>query len=339
MNEVSIEEARRIAIHAQLLDGSATSVLETVRQLGLLQIDPISTVAPPQHLVLWSRLGARYDPGELDRLLWEDRLLFEYAAFIRPIEDLPLMRARMRRRRGKYAWERQGDAFLRENAAFRRFLLRELERDGPLLSRELVQHAKTPRNPHPWWGNRQVALMLMILEGKGVVAVAGRDQGQRLWDLADRVYPESEKVPLRDAERALAEKRFRALGVRLAKDGRWKAHPDAADGPVPDRVTLLSPFDRLVHDRDRAEALFGFRYRLEMYVPRAKREYGYYVLPILCGDRLVGRIEPVFDRRSRVLHVRRVWWEGGARPVPLERPLASLARFLGADSVEGLDPD
>ena len=79
MNEVSLEEARRIAVHAQLLDGSATTVLDTVRQLGFLQIDPISTVAPPQHLVLWSRLGARYDPAELDRLLWEEQKLFEWA--------------------------------------------------------------------------------------------------------------------------------------------------------------------------------------------------------------------------------------------------------------------
>ena len=79
------------------------------------------------------------------------------------------------------------------------------------------------------------------------------------------------------------------------------------DGPVPDRVTFLSPFDRLIHDRDRAEALFDFRYRLEMYVPKAKREYGYYVLPILVGDRLVGRIEPRFDRKTGELEVLGAW--------------------------------
>jgi uncharacterized protein YcaQ len=99
---------------------------------------------------------------------------------------------------------------------------------------------------------------------------------------------------------------------------------------VPPRTTLLSPFDRLVHDRGRAEELWGFRYRLEMYVPQAKREYGYYVLPILRGDRVVGRIEPVHDRKAGVLRVKGVWWEDGARPVSLERPLRSLARFVGA---------
>src|SRR5215218_5440104 len=115
---VTPEEARRIAVRSQLLDGSASGVLETVRQLGYLQIDPISTVAPPQHLVLWSRLGDRYDPAELNRLLWEERKLFEWGAFIRPIEDLPLIRARMRRRRNKYAWERRGTSSSRRTPPF-----------------------------------------------------------------------------------------------------------------------------------------------------------------------------------------------------------------------------
>src|SRR5436309_13248096 len=107
---VTLEEARRIAVRAQLLDGSARSILDTVRRLGYLQIDPISTVAPPQQLVLWSRLGP-YDVAELDRLLWEERQLFEWGAFIWPIETLPLIRARMRRRRGKYSWERRSTEF------------------------------------------------------------------------------------------------------------------------------------------------------------------------------------------------------------------------------------
>jgi uncharacterized protein YcaQ len=109
------------------------------------------------------------------------------------------------------------------------------------------------------------------------------------------------------------------------------AHPNAVAGPVGRRLTFLSPFDRLIHDRDKAEALWGFRYRLEMYVPRAKREYGYYVLPILRGDRLIGRIEPVHDRRERRLDVRGVWWEPGVRAVSLTPALRRLARWLGAE--------
>ena len=111
-------------------------------------------------------------------------------------------------------------------------------------------------------------------------------------------------------------RRFRTTGVRLER-GAWVAHPDAKDGQVPDRARLLSPFDRLVHDRDRAEALWGFRYRLEMYVPAAKREYGYYVLPLLVGDSVVGRAEPRFDRKTgKARAARRVGRHVAARRGP-----------------------
>jgi len=177
-----------------------------------------------------------------------------------------------------------------------------------------------------------MGLMLDVLAAKGDVAVVGRRGKQRVWDLAERWYPETGTLPLAKARRLYEEKRFHALGVRLER-GRLVAHPEAEDGPVPERVTFLSPFDRLVHDRARAEALWGFHYRLEMYVPAAKREYGYYVLPILNGDRVVGRIEPVFDRKTQELRVKGLWWEPGEKPVDLEEPLASLAAFLGAHTV------
>jgi uncharacterized protein len=329
---VTLAQARRIAVRSQLLDGSADGVLATVRRLGFLQIDPISSVAPPQRLVLWSRLGP-YDSAELDRLIWEERKLFEWGAFIWPIEDFPLIRARMRRRRGKYKYEQQGTEFLRTNARFKRHLLRELEERGPLLSREIEADLMVSKDPHDWWGSRKVGLMLELLEGRGVVAIVGRRGKQRVWDLAERWYPEAESMPWPEAERLLAEKRFRSLGVRFEK-GEWQAHPDAEDGPVPKRVTFLSPFDRLIHNRERAEALWDFHYRLEMYVPKAKREYGYYVLPILRGDRLIGRIDPVLDRKTGVLKVNSVHWEAGVKPVSLQKPLRSLATFIGAGSIE-----
>jgi uncharacterized protein YcaQ len=331
--EVTREDARRIAIRAQLLDGSARGVLETIRRLGFLQIDPISTVAPPQQLVLWSRLG-RLDRAELDRLLWKERRLFEWNAFIWPIEDLPLIRARMRERWGHYRRQRWAKEFLKEQAGLRRYVLRELERRGPMPSRELEHPETRTAERYVWWGTRaQLTWMLELLHRRGKIAVAGRSGGQRLWDLAERWYPETETVPLAEARRALDEKRFRALGVKLEK-GRWSVHPEADARRVGNRVTFLSPFDRLIHNRDRAEALWDFRYRLEMYVPKAKREYGYYVLPILRGDRIVGRIEPVFDRNEGVLRVNGVWWEDGARPAALDRPLRSLARFVGAERIE-----
>jgi uncharacterized protein YcaQ len=331
---VNLAEARRIAVRAQALDGTARGVLETVRRLGFLQVDTVSTVAQPQHLVLWSRLGP-FDRDELDRLLWDERRLFEHGAFIRPIEDLPLILARARRPRGKLTWERRADEWLKANAKAHRYILRELERRGPLLSRELEDRTVTPwaSDGSVWWGNRNVTIMLEILHGRGEIAVAGRRAAQRLWALADAWYPQVDVPPLEEAERVLADKRFRSLGVRRGRDGSWEVHPDVRDGPVPRRTTFLSPFDRLIHDRARMEALFGFFYRLEMFVPKAKREYGYYVLPILRGDRLIGRIEPVFDKKNGVLRVNGVWWEAGAKPVSLTRPLRDLGAWLGAASI------
>jgi hypothetical protein len=330
MPEVALEEARRIAVRAQWLDGSARDVLETVRRLGFLQLDPIASVAPPQHLVLWSRLGP-WDTAELDRLVWEERKLVEWDAFLYPSEDLPILKAFMRRR--DRALDRRIIGWLKDNAAYRRYVLRELRERGPLLSREIEDAPGHRREEHRWWGERKMGLMLECLSARGEVAVVGRRGKQRVWDLAERWYPETETLRLPTARKLIAEKRFRSLGVRLER-GRLLVHPEAEDGEVPDRVTFVSPFDRLVHDRARAEALWGFRYRLEMYVPAAKREYGYYVLPILCGDRIVGRIEPVVDRRERVLRVKGLWWEPGERPVDLEQPLASLAAFVGAERIE-----
>jgi len=329
---VDVDTARRIAVRAQGLDGSQTDVLDTVRRLNFLQLDPISAVAPPQHLVLWSRLGA-FDTRELDRLLWEEKKLVEWRAFVYPMEDLPILKAFMRRTDRPLDDRRR--AFLRANTAFSRYVLKELRERGPLLSREIETHAsRKGTERHEWWGSRQMGLMLEILAAVGKVAVVGRRGKQRVWDLAERWYPTVEALPLKTALAMYDEQRFRAVGVRLER-GRLVAHPELADGAVPhDRVTFLSPFDRLIHDRDRTEALWDFYYRLEMYVPAPKREYGYYVLPILRGDRLVGRIEPVFDRKTKTLSVKGLWWEPGVRPFKLDKPLGNLGKFLGAERVE-----
>jgi uncharacterized protein YcaQ len=328
---LNTEEARRLAVRAQALDGSATDVLDTVRRLGFLQIDVVAPVERPQHLVLHSRLGPGYDRAELDRLLWEERALFEWNAFIYPIEDLPLVRAQVRdfRRSRRTKSQRWAHDFLTTNKAFRRYVLSELEQRGPLLSRDFEDRAVGEKRDHRWWGSRMVGLMLLSLHLYGEITVVGRRGGERLWDLASRWWPETQTISLHEAAAIRADQRLRSQGVRLVK-GEWEAHPDAVDGPVPDRAVLLSPFDRLVYDRGRAEALWGFRYRLEMFVPKAKREYGYYVLPLLVGDRIVGRAEPRFDRKTGTLELLGAWGDTSR----LDGALDDLAAWLGAASIK-----
>ena len=239
-------------MRAQLLDGSARTMLDTVRRIGFLQIDPIATVATPQHLVLWSRLGA-FDTAELDRLIWRERKLFEWNAYIWPIETLPLLQARMRSPK-RHLRSRE---WLKANASFRRYVLRELTERGPLLSREIADHKRrAPRDEHAGGAIARSRSCSRSCTGRGRSRSSGRRNGQRVWDLAERWYPETERISLRDADRLYDEQRFRALGVRLVK-GEWHAHPDVDAGPVPDRVTFLSPFDRLIHDRARARSALG----------------------------------------------------------------------------------
>jgi Uncharacterized protein conserved in bacteria len=314
-------------VHAQALDGSADGVLETVRRLGFLQLDPISVVATPQELVLWSRLGP-HDRGELERLLWQERKLVEWDAFLYPAEDLPLLKALMRRR--DRPLDRWSIEWLKEHASFRRYVLKELAAArAAALARDRGSQSPETRGA-PLVGRAEDGTDAQRAE------LARRGRRRRAARQAARVgsrgalVPDGDALPLREALRIREERRFRSLGVKLER-GKLILHPDADDSPVPSRVTFLSPFDRLVHDRARAEALWGFYYRLEMYVPAAKREYGYYVLPILKGDKVLGRIEPVHDRKAHVLRVNGVWWEDGVKPVSLDRPLKSLARFLGAE--------
>jgi uncharacterized protein YcaQ len=253
----------------------------------------------------------------------------------------------LRWKRGETPQARRAVEWLRKNGAFRRYVLRELRRRGPLLSRELEDRAdRALWESSVWWGSRSVAMLLEVLNFRGEIAVVGRRSGQRLWDLAERWYPPGRALPWPAAERALAERTLRSLGIARRGPGLparvegvdrpWvvdSAALERADEPVPERTTLLSPFDRLIHDRDRAEALFGFRYRLEIYVPEEKREYGYFVLPVLRGERLIGRIDPEYDRAANVLRVRAVYPEPGEELVGLDEALAELARFLGADEV------
>jgi uncharacterized protein len=373
---ISLQRARRLAVIAQLLSAPRPrSVLEVVERLGSVQMDPTRTVARTEHLVLWSRLGRRFRIRELERSLWQERSLFEYRAFILPTSQFAVHRETMRRYPGlgggRHAYVRR---YLRENPGFRRYVLQRLRDEGPLPTRAFEDRSAVGWRTGGWNDDgRNTSMMLEVLWAKGEVMIAGRAGQERVWDLAARSLPFDDPRPGAGEEaRSLLDVQLRALGiskvnrfgwtfagerppgwdralvqleregraVRLAVDGlpgeRW-AHREVLDRPFRGRTALLSPFDRLIHDRARAEELFGFRFRLEIYVPKAKREYGYFVFPILHGDRLVGRLDPVHDRAANVLRVQAVFAEEGAPPdvwPAIRKQLDDLASWVGADGVE-----
>jgi hypothetical protein len=365
---LSRTEARRLAVRSQYLAGPPPAAgIEGMRQvlrgLRVLQIDPVNVVARSHLLVLWSRLGA-FDRSDLDALLWRERWLFEYwahAASIVLTEDYPIHHAMMR----KYPQDAKRD-WLGANEEFRRYILDVLRDEGPLAIGAFEDRAAVGWVSTGWTNGRNVEQMLDILWKQGVVTVAGRDGSRRLWDLAD--FPDAgEDLPQAEVVMRAAGHALRALGVGRARDveryfipGRyagldleraawarpvgveggteqWWVHREALgllDEEWLPRTTLLSPFDNLIHDRERTERLWDFTYRNEMYVPKHKRRFGCYVMPVLSGDRLTGRVASRIDRRRGVLDVEGVFTEAGVPADPLlPAALESLASFVGAGSV------
>src|SRR5438874_1747532 len=365
---VSRRKARHLAVMGQLLDAPRPrSIEEVVRRLGEVQIDPTSAVARTEQLVLFSRLGPRFHVAELERLLWRDRSLFEYWAHIVPTDDLPIHRISMRRY-PHGTWKRREYVrnWLDANDAFVRYVMRELRRRGPLRARDLENRAAEGWHTGGWNDEGQnVPMLLDILWLQGRVMIVGRDGQQRIWDLASRSLPGIPARPASHIATELVDRQLRARGLeRLDRigtlfdgpvpmrdeairrhqgeglivpievdglPGRWVAHRDLLDTTFRGRTTLLSPFDDLISDRERTERLFDFRFRLEIYVPKTKREFGYFVLPILRGDRLIGRIDPLHDRKTGVLRVNAMYAEPDAEPgdgSAARRAIEELAAWL-----------
>ncbi len=341
-------------------------------------MDPTSAVARTEHLVLFSRLGRSFRVAELERLLWDERSLFEYWVHIVPTADYAIHRESMRRypdrgENGERQRRRYVGEWLRANAAFRRYVLRELRARGPLRARDLEDRAVIPWRSGGWNDERgrSVSMLLDLMWSGGEIMIVGRDGQQRLWDLSERSVPvDAPRLPQAAVAREILQRQLRARGVatigqfgwaydgrppgweRALKDlvrggiaiptavegttGAWFTHAEVLDRPFRPRTVLLSPFDDLVSDRDHTQALFDFFFRLEIYVPKAKRRWGYFVLPILHGDRLIGRIDPRFDRRTEVLNVNAVFAEedapASAGPA-VTKAIRELASWLGAGDV------
>ena len=358
MHRLTKAQARRIAVRAQMLDAERpTELLDVVQQLTLLQIDPTAAIAPSADLVAWSRLGSAYQPAQLKQAVEEDRTLFELDAMVRPMSDLGLYLA------GAAGWPpyETTQAWIKDNDRFRRDILKLLRGSGPLMSRDVPDTCVVPWASSGWTNNRNVTQMLEILAMRGEIAIAGRVGRERVWDLPERVYPADVVVPsVEEAERLKNERRLASLGIAREKTrampmeptyvgeagepavvegtkGEWRVDPAALDQDFAGRTALLSPFDRLVHDRVRAEELFDFEYTLEMYKPAAKRRWGYFALPILHGDRLVGKLDAKADHKASVLRVNAIHEDEKftrAMTKGVQAELEDLASWLELDVIE-----
>jgi uncharacterized protein YcaQ len=342
-------------------------LLRTVRRLGLLQIDSVNVLVRAHYLPLFSRLGP-YDRRLLDRAAYagQRRALFEYwghEASLLPVALHPLLRWRMARAergvgvyRGLVRWASRRRAFIET-------ILAEIGERGPLAASELTNGGRSRGN---WWGWSDGKGALEWLFWSGRVTTASRRGFERLYDLPERALPPAilaAPTPSEDeAQRALIRLAVRALGVATALDladyfrlpgadtrrrvaelveagdlvpARVEGWAQAAyldpRARAPDRVSaraLLAPFDPVVWDRRRAERLFGFHYRISIYTPEAQRTHGYYVLPFLLGDRLVGRADVRADRAAGVLQVPAAHAEPGVDPPRVARALAEELRAM-----------
>jgi uncharacterized protein YcaQ len=359
LHELSRVDARRLALRAQLLtDDRPSDLLDTVRRLWVLQHDQTRYVVPSADLVLWSRLGSAYSPQDLRDAIDEQRLV-HLAGMLRPAEDVALFTAEMAEWPGTgelLDWQESRRDWLTANAAFRDDIVEQLRGDGPLPARDLADTSVVPWTSSGWNDDRNVTMMLAFLAARGDVAIAGWDGGDKLWDLAERVYPPDPPVPTDEARRRRHERRLRSLGIArgtaairhiepltVAADvgeaatvegirGRWRVDPALLDGGFSGRTALLSPLDRLVFDRKRLVEIFEFDYQLEMYKPAAKRRWGYYALPILSGDRLVGKLDAQADPKAGLLRVHAVYEDepfDARTATAVDDEIHALADWLG----------
>ena len=342
VHELSKADARRICVQAQLLaEPRPDDLLDVVRHLTVLQAEPTAPLgAPSADLVLWSRLGSAYDRAELRDLI-DRQVLIEHQGYVRPSEDLALFRAEMSIWPGREPlkeWQRDNAAWVETNDGCRREILDELRREGPLPTGAFEDTCEVPWPSSGWNNNKNVQMLLRLMVARGEVAAAGRRGppdalGPRRADLPRRPGPRPRRGAAGCATNAgSARSAWRERGSAVQQGephhvgeagepavvegvkGEWRVEPTLLDQPFEGRAALLSPFDRLVQDRKRLDQLFEFDYLLEMYKPVEQRIWGYYALPILHGDRLVGKLDATAEPAEGVLRV-----DAGARGRALAR--------------------
>lgn len=348
-------------------------IRKAIDRLGVLQIDSVNVLVRAHYMPLFSRLGA-YPVEALDRMAYQDRTLFEYwghQASLMPMDLYPAMRWRMRTVADGTLWKGFANW-----ASAKRDVVEAVEREvadrGPLGVSDL---AAPGRRSGPWWGWSDGKTALEWLYASGRLTVAGRRNFERLYDITARIVPaehlNGSGPSDQESVRILVERAARALGIGTLKDiadyynvataqarpvvddlvaaggiervevEGWKqpAFLDAS-AKAPRAVAgsaLVSPFDPLMFNRARVERLFGFDYRIEIYVPEPKRVYGYYVLPFLMGERFAGRVDLKADRKAELLRVPGAFAEPGADRSEVATALADelqrLAGWLGLRDV------
>ncbi len=370
--------ARRIALGAQGFAAPRPSgridvrhFRRVMRTVGVLQLDSVNVLERSHYLLPFSRLGG-YDRAALDAYTSHSGELFEYwghMASLLPVGDYPLFRWRMA---SMEPWKRVR-ALEAEHPGYIDEVEEEVRRRGPLTVSDFADGGK---RTGPWWGYGRGKIALEWLFATGRITARRGRQFTRVYDLTDRVLPREVRAgPAPDGETAQRELLVRAarhLGIATAADlaDYYRLHVPTArrlvtelagDGDlVPVRVdgwrdpaylhpatvrartsrgtALLSPFDSLIWDRARTERLFGFRYRIEIYVPRTERVFGYYVLPFLLDGGLVGRVDLKAHRSDGVLEVRAAHHEPGVEPgrvaEGMRAEIGRVASWLGLERVK-----
>jgi uncharacterized protein YcaQ len=350
-------------------------IRRVLKRVGLLQLDSVNVLERAHYLPAFSRLGP-YPRELLDRASQRaPRRLFEYwghEASLLPVELHPQLRWRMDRA-AQDAWGGMR-RIQRERPELVARVLAQVGERGPIAASELAEGF--PRRSGPWWDWSDVKRALEWLFWSGQVSSARRRRFERLYDLPERVLPAAAlnaPTPTADeAQRELIRIAARGLGVAAERDlrdyfrlpaadaklrvaelveageltpvavegwGRTRAYL-AAGARIPRRIdarALIGPFDSLIWERSRVRRLFGFDYRLEIYVPKPKRRHGYYVLPFLLGDRLVARVDLKADRAAAVLRAQRIHLEHDTpaeTTAELAAELETMAAWLGLDRVE-----